>query len=64
MPPETSDWEIFVDVSGKKRQGKKRKGQGKKRKGVKIEKKRRKIARGGGSFTKIVRGCACRTSKI
>ena len=39
MPPETSDREIFVDVSGKKRQGKKGKG-------VKIEKKRRKIVKG------------------
>ena len=25
-PPETSDWEILADVSGKKRQGKKEKG--------------------------------------
>ena len=38
-PPETSDREIFADVSGKKRQGKK--GQG-----VKIEKKRKKIVKG------------------
>ena len=38
-PPKTSDWEIFADVSGKKRQGKKGKG-------VKIEKKRRKIVKG------------------
>ena len=38
-PPETSDREIFADVSGKKRQGKKGKG-------VKIEKKRRKIVKG------------------
>ena len=36
VPPETSDREIFADVSGKKRQGKKGKG-------VKIEKKRWKI---------------------
>ena len=36
VPPETSDREIFADVSGKK-------GQGKKGKGVKIEKKRRKL---------------------
>ena len=39
MPPETSDQEIFADVSGKERQGKKGKG-------VKIEKKRRKTAKG------------------
>ena len=38
-PPETSDREIFADVSGKKRQGKKGKG-------VKVEKKRRKIVKG------------------
>ena len=38
-PPETSDREIFADVSGKKRQAKKGKG-------VKIEKKRRKIVKG------------------
>ena len=38
-PPETSDREIFADVSGKKRQGKKGKG-------VKIEKKRWKIGNG------------------
>ena len=38
-PPETSDREIFADVSGKKRQGKKGKG-------VKIEKKRWKIGYG------------------
>ena len=38
-PPKTSDWEIFADVSGKKRQGKKGKG-------VIIEKKRRKIVKG------------------
>ena len=37
-PPETSDWEIFADGSGKKRQGKKGKG-------VKIEKKKRKIVK-------------------
>ena len=37
-PPETSDREVFADVSGKKRQGKKGKG-------VKI-KKRRKIVKG------------------
>ena len=36
MPPETSDREIFADVSGKKRQGK----------GVKIEQKRWKIGNG------------------
>ena len=35
-PPETSDREIFGDVSGKKREGKNGKG-------VKIERKRRKI---------------------
>ena len=35
-PPETSDREIFADVSGKKRQGKKGKG-------VKIEKKGGKL---------------------
>ena len=34
VSPETSDWEIFADVSGKKG------------KGVKIEKKRRKIVKG------------------
>ena len=39
VPPETSDQEIFADVLGKKRQGKKGKG-------VKIEKKRRKIVKG------------------
>ena len=39
MPPETSDREIFADVSGKKRQGKRGKG-------VKIEKKRWKIGNG------------------
>ena len=39
VPPETCDWEIFADVSGKKRQGKKEKG-------VKIEKKRMKIVKG------------------
>ena len=39
VPSVTSDWEIFADVSGKKRQGKKGKG-------VKIEKKRRKIVKG------------------
>ena len=39
MPPETSDREMFADVLGKKRQGKKVKG-------VKIEKKRRKIVKG------------------
>ena len=38
-PPKTSDREIFADVLGKKRQGKKEKG-------VKIEKKRRKIVKG------------------
>ena len=38
-PPETSDREIFADVSGKNRQEKKGKG-------VKIEKKRKKIAKG------------------
>ena len=38
-PPETSDREIFADVSGKKRQGKRGKG-------VKIEKKRWKIGNG------------------
>ena len=38
-PPETSDREIFADVSGKKRQGKKGKG-------VKIETKRWKIGNG------------------
>ena len=38
-PPEISDREIFADVSGKKRQGKKGKG-------VKIEKKTRKIVKG------------------
>ena len=37
--PQTSDREIFADVSGKKRQGKKGKGE-------KIEKKRRKIVTG------------------
>ena len=37
--PETSEREIFADVSGKKRQEKKGKG-------VKIEKKRRKIVKG------------------
>ena len=36
---ETSDLEIFADLVGKKRQGKKGKG-------VKIEKKRRKIVKG------------------
>ena len=39
MPPETSDREIFADVSGKK-------GQEKKGKGVKIGNKRRKIVKG------------------
>ena len=39
FPPETSDREIFADVSGKNRQEKKGKG-------VKIEKKRKKIAKG------------------
>ena len=39
VPPDTSDREIFADVSGKKRQGKKGEG-------VKIEKKRRKIVKG------------------
>ena len=39
MPPQTSDREIFADVSGKNRQGKKGKG-------VKIEKKRGKIVQG------------------
>ena len=39
VPPETSDREIFADVSGKKRQGKKGKG-------LKIEKKRWKIGNG------------------
>ena len=38
MPPETSDREIFADISGKERQGKMGKG-------VKIEKKRRKNGR-------------------
>ena len=38
-PPETSDRDIFADVSGKKRQGKKGKG-------VKIEKRRWKIGNG------------------
>ena len=38
-PPETSDREIFADVSGKKRQGKKGKG-------VKIEKRRWEIGNG------------------
>ena len=38
-PPETFDREIFADVSGKNRQEKKGKG-------VKIEKKRKKIAKG------------------
>ena len=38
-PPETSDREIFADVSGKKSQGEKGKG-------VKIEKKRQKIVKG------------------
>ena len=38
MSPETADREIFADVSGKKRQGKKGKG-------VQIEKKRRKIVK-------------------
>ena len=38
-PPETSDREIFADISGKKREGKKGKG-------VKIEKKRWKIGNG------------------
>ena len=37
-PPETSDWKISADLSGKERQGKKGKG-------VKIEKKRRKIVK-------------------
>ena len=37
--PETSDRENFADVSGKNREGKKRKG-------VKIEKKRRKMVKG------------------
>ena len=44
-PPETSDWEIFADVSGKKRQGKKGKG-------VKIEKKRWKIGNGSRKTSK------------
>ena len=39
VPPETSDREIFADVSGKKRKGENGKG-------VKIEKKRRKIVKG------------------
>ena len=38
-PSETSDREMFADVSGKKMQGKKGNG-------VKIEKKRRKIVKG------------------
>ena len=39
MSPETSDRELFADVSGKMRHGKKGKW-------VKIEKKRRKIVKG------------------
>ena len=39
VPPETSDREIFADVSGKRRQGKKGKE-------VKMDKKRRKIVNG------------------
>ena len=39
VPPETSDREIFADVSGEKRQGKKWKRGN-------IEKKRRKIVKG------------------
>ena len=38
VPPKTSDWEIFADLLGKKRQGKKGKG-------GKMEKKRRKIVK-------------------
>ena len=48
-PPETSDQEIFDDVSGKKRQGKKGKG-------VKSEKKRKKIVKGKVESYKMKRG--------
>ena len=43
MPPETSDREIFADLLGKERQGKKEKG-------VKIEKKKENCKREGGKL--------------
>ena len=53
MPPETSDGEIFADLPGKKKQGKKGKMEQKR---TKIEKRRWKLENGGRKSFKMRRG--------